>query len=371
MTRAALAGLVALLAIAVVGCTGDDDPPDVVATAEAETPTAEATPTDASATPVATAGVTEPPTPSTSPTPEPLPPELELEGVFSDPRRRPPDTERSLPPRPESPFPEQPLRRTVLYDTLTGETRDLGPGNAGCFSPDGAYMDWTSFGDDSRAAGSYRLELETGVIAPIADLPEACPDPRRSEPPAFETTSEMLADGGWRSTISRASSGELMLWFEEPLALVVEHDDELLIGIGSGPGFVNLFVVDLVELTADFVASALRSPQGLPADLGERHIVWMDNLCGPAGVPESTKIYSRETGEITVVDDFLWPRLTPNGLLAPGLSFTFELIDPHTLEYVVVLPPDAGAGTETRWSPDYRYASSDGLVLGRGGPCAG
>ena len=82
MPRHALA-LLLLCTTALTACTGDDEAPEVVATAQAETPEAEAPPTPAA---TATSAPTATPRATSSPEPiaEALPPGLKLTGVFSE-----------------------------------------------------------------------------------------------------------------------------------------------------------------------------------------------------------------------------------------------------------------------------------------------
>jgi hypothetical protein len=84
-----------------------------------------------------------------------------------------------------------------------------------------------------------------------------------------------------------------------------------------------------------------------------------------------TRVLDRRTGAVTELDQSLWVTMTPGGLIGAGEFGPSDLIDPRTLQYVAVLPPQArqtGPAIDVTWSPDYKWASR-GEPRGHGGLC--
>lgn len=132
-------------------------------------------------------------------------------------------------------------------------------------------------------------------------------------------------------------------------------------------GSTNIFLVDILTGEATFVATASYNtstgewPMRWPMVANEDYVAWTESYCGePAG---RTRIYDRQSGEITEVNTSQWLVLS-DGRLGLGEKGATAIIDPGTLEYETVLPELAGVS----WSGDLRYAAV-GQSFGRAGVC--
>ncbi|MCH8025378.1 MAG: hypothetical protein IH866_01170 [Chloroflexi bacterium] len=355
------------------------------------------------------------PDPTTQP---PAQTALRITGLFSEPRASEPDSYRTLPPPPPSAFQPWDGVSTVLYDTLTNEELNLGQGNFGRFSPDGTWMGWTAgppydfeeheawvielatlerrslgpgnflfFSDDSHAfvqprAGERELvDLRTGETEPADQQTAAESDARR-----FRVRGSTLdgllrlqqdrvgSDDALLYSLVEIESGRVVLEFEASSASLA-GPGEIVLGTMPRDGTINIFVVDIATGEATFIGtSALTRLANWPLVANDDYVIWTEDNCAYPN-PGMTRIFDRLTNTLTELDASLrWFKLTPDGLIARGDFGAHELIDPETLEYVVVIPgvdpqaPVSSSGPDVSWSPDYRYVSR-GFAGGHGGLC--
>jgi hypothetical protein len=149
----------------------------------------------------------------------------------------------------------------------------------------------------------------------------------------------------------------------------------------ADPGLVNLFVIDLHDREAEFIATAATGfttgpnfyPAGsLPIAANERFVVWQDLLCGdPSGeltVTPSVKAFDRETGSLWDLGRPGIPSMfTSDGLLALSTGFgPSVLLDLESRRYVTSALP----GMYNRWSKQGRHAVGGGYAGGHGGYCS-
>jgi hypothetical protein len=401
--RTATLALAAVLLLALVAC--DDDPAPGTAGPTPAPTEAAAPPSTPAATPTALPTLPQPSTPAPG-----TQAELQalLDSLDRTPRDMQPDRERVLPQPPASPFPEHDRESTVLYDTVTGEVHDFGPGDWGFFSPDGRYMAWISrvgdapelrvvdlrtFEERSLGAGSFigapfvdaqtvavhlggsggssLVDVTTGERRPFpADMIEPARVISRQGDLGVALVREdyalvTLPDGevlaGFSAvTASFAGPGELLVATPWTGELGHEYPDDV------EPGTVNVYLIDLDALEATFIATiALDTFPSLPLAGSSEVIAWMENYCNwpdPQGV---VWYYDRVSDELVRLDRGAWITVTPDGRLGYGEFGPHVLLDRHTLEYEVVLPE----GTiDVNWSPDFRYASR-GMLYGHGGYC--
>ena len=357
----------------------------------------------------------------TQPTPTALPPTptaLQITGLFSEPRASEPDSYRRLPPRPPSAFQPWDGVSTVLYDTLTGDELNLGEGSFGRFSPDGMWMSWTAgpaydpekqeswvielatlerrslapgnllfYTDDShaliqlRAGGLELVDLRTGEREPADEQTAAENDARRLRVRGSTLDGKLRlqqdgvgTDNAHLYSLVEIKSGRAILEFEASTASLA-GPGEIVLGTMPRDGTINIFVVDISTGEATFIAtSALTRLANWPLVANDDYIIWTEDNCAFPN-PGMTRIFDRRTNSLTELDASLrWFKLTPDGLIARGDFGAHELIDPETLEYVVVVPgvdpqaPVSGSGPDVSWSPDYRYVSR-GFAGGHGGLC--
>ncbi len=357
----------------------------------------------------------------TQPAPTALPPTptaLQVTGLFSEPRASEPDSYRTLPPRPPSAFQPWDGVSTVLYDTLTGDELYLGEGNFGRFSPDGMWMGWTAgpaydsenyeawvielatlerrslgpgnflfYTEDSRAfiqprtGGLELVNLRTGEREPADQQTAAESDALRLRTRGSTLDGELRleqdgagSDGVLPYSLVEIESGRIVLEFEAFTASLT-WQGEIVLGARPRDGTINIFVVDISTGEATFIAtSALTRLANWPPVANDDYIIWTEDNCAFPN-PGMTRIFDRRTNSLTELDASLrWFKLTPDGLIARGDFGATELIDPETLEYVVVVPgvdpqaPVSGSGPDVSWSPDYRYVSR-GFAGGHGGLC--
>ena len=357
----------------------------------------------------------------TQPAPTTLPPTptaLQITGLFSEPRASEPDSYRTLPPRPPSAFQPWDGVSTVLYDTLTGGELNLGEGGFGAFSPEGTWMTWRAgppYGPGDQAvwiielATLERRQMAPGYLLFFPDEGHALIQPLvgglelvdlrtgEREPAAQITAKESAAlqarangsildgnlhlqqagvgpDGQNVFSLIDVESGRVVLKFEAFVASPA-GPGEIVLGTWPKDGTINIFVVDISTGEATFIAtSALRRLANWPLAANDDYIIWTEDNCAFPN-PGLTRIFDRRTNTLTELDASLrWFKLTPDGLIARGDFGAHELIDPETLEYVVVVPsvdpqaPVSGSGPDVSWSPDYRYVSR-GFAYGHGGLC--
>ncbi|MCH7488424.1 MAG: hypothetical protein IIB23_02210 [Chloroflexi bacterium] len=357
----------------------------------------------------------------TQPAPTTLPPTptaLQITGLFSEPRASEPDSYRTLPPRPPSAFQPWDGVSTVLYDTLTGDELNLGEGGFGTFSPDGMWMGWTAgpvfdfeeheawvielatlerrslgpgnflnYSDENhafmrpRAGGRELVDLRTGEREPTDSQTSAESDALRLRTRGSTLDGKLRleqngagSDGVLPYSLVEIESGRVVLGFEAFTASLT-WQGEIVLGTVPRDGTINIFVVDISTGEATFIAtSALTRLANWPLVANDDYIIWTEDNCAFPN-PGMTRIFDRRTNTLTELDASLrWFKLTPDGLIARGDFGAHELIDPETLEYVVVVPsvdpqaPVSGSGPDVSWSPDYRYVSR-GFAGGHGGLC--
>jgi hypothetical protein len=371
----------------------------VAVTLEAETPTAAAVPTE---TPTAA-----------TPIPTPTPPVggISVTGLFSEPRATQPDEVRSLGPKP-SLF--QPWDRVsaVLYDTEMRTEVNLGQGSLGAFSPDSTKMVWVEGPNalesgeawlidlttmEKRALGPARLALfidenRVGVAKPrsnsgeIIDLRtgerqevDGIPRPVAAEgvttPDGYVLRREYRSESPYPKSefsLEDPTTGRVLLQFEAYQAVPAGRGALAVatVPVEVGPpdalgyrsGTTNIFLVDAGTGEASFIVTSPYSPPNWPLAANRDYVMWTDSYCGHP--PGKTRLYERSTGRAIELDASLWGKFTPGGLIVAGEFGGNELIDPKTLDYGAVIP----TGSDTSWSPDYRYASI-GQFGGHGGYC--
>src|SRR5689334_8665246 len=117
--------VVPALSIMLAGCSGGGESPTPI-----PAPSVSAT---------AAATLAPEPTPPATPTPG-APKHIVLD---TSPKPQPPEVTRTMGAPPSSAYPAWDGKSTVIYDTKTGSTRDLGPGTQpASFSPDGTKAAW-------------------------------------------------------------------------------------------------------------------------------------------------------------------------------------------------------------------------------------
>jgi hypothetical protein len=148
---------------------------------------------------------------------------------------------------------------------------------------------------------------------------------------------------------------------------------ELVLATRPEDGMANIFIVEIASGQATFIATSRWMAWNDPLAANEDYVLWTEDYCRPMDAGK-TRLFDRRTGTLTELDATLWATFTPGGLIASGTFGARELIDPETLEYVVVVPdgepegPVESSGPDLSWSPDYRYFSL-GFAGGHGGLC--
>lgn len=414
----AVAAVAVLGALAIAGAAsmsngGGEAPATETATSPATvTGTAMATP---SVEPTPPVDPTEKPTPTGTPEPPLL--RGDIEGWFTEERPSPPSEVRAVQPAPPSPFEpyDRESREVVLYDTLTMTERNLGEGGMPRFSPDGSMLAWVA-GSEPYEVGELRLlDLGTGderwlgrarairwvddetivayevgnelVLVDVATGEHEPTEPtivnlnpvqRPIEEAGYRLEELVRFEDFWRRTyqLTNLATGDTrefdayraVLAPDGALVLATVSEPSTRIEPAEGPhGWwshtSNIFEVDPDTGEATFIATAYPSYPNSPFDASEEHVMWTDRACNIDG-DAVTRLYDRETGALFDLDERLWAEFTPDGLIARGSFGAERLVDPETLEYVVVLPFVA----DNFWTPDYRY-SAVGFELGHGGVC--
>ena len=336
------------------------------------------------------------------PTPVPLP-LTPIAGLFSDPRPLAATDQRELPPQPASTF--EPiltarLDQTLLFDLEAETTAELGAGFRGWFSPDGTRMAWV--GITPAPVGELRvLDLETRVVQAVGPGVDSAPWVDNEtvltinrtgtarlginvdsgaitvsptfDPPGEPFTAEVRGDlrllptsDGVPATFEVRQLGtvEALLRFEAEAAAFAGERELVIATPAVGTNLTsNIFLVDIDQATATFVASAQLSVRSLIAvSATERYVAWTDSFCH---TDATTRVFDRATSEAREYDTPVWSVLTPDDQLALGEFGARALFDLETSTYSAVLP---SAQLEVNWSPDYRYASV-GAELEHGSRC--
>lgn len=350
----------------------------------------------------------------------PEPPALvgDVIGWFTDPRPASIVAVRPLgtpPPSPFKPYDRQGAQ-VVLYDAQTMTERALGLGGYARFSPDGTRLAWVTGREASqwdelrvmdlrdgqvrtmgRARGILRwlddgtlhvfeqandrvlVDVATGVRRPATGV-----DP--NQPVDFsevaggyrlEQATQGEATGSFRSTyrVRNVAAGTSFTFdaFRAVLApdgvvfLATVSEPATRVTPATGP-FVgtqssNIFALDPATRRATFVATADLGFPSTPFAASADYVVWQERVC----TDPVTRLYDRRAGMLATVQGRLdWPsKFTPSGALTAGYFGAKTLIDPATLEYLVVLPEGF---SDVNWTPDYRYAVVS-AQLGHGGRC--
>ena len=317
--------------------------------------------------------------------------------------------------RPPPDFPSPGSDEVVLYDVERLVATSLGTGAFPRFSPDGSHLAWITprAGTESqwrevqvldiasmaqRSLGAARhvrwldretlivslpggneqetIDLGTGGRQPVAD---DNPPPVSSGSVVRRFALEVVHRDDyplWRSIFRMTdSTGALEPLKFEAYRAELSEDGQLFVvttpehpthpGVGGSEfGESNLFAVDPITAEATHIAAVSSNAPNWPFSVNAEFIVWTDNACDFPG-RSRTLVLDRRDGSLSAVTPGLWVSLTSNGLIAAGQFSPKSLIDPETLEYVVVLPTDIA---DVRWSPDYRYAAN-GFEGGHGGLC--
>jgi DNA-binding CsgD family transcriptional regulator len=336
-----------------------------------------------------------------------------LTELFTEPRLRDPDDVRPLGP-PRLTFDLWDGESTVLYDTATGEELNLGPGTFGRFSADGRWMAWTAnqlrdfadheawvielstlerrrlspgnflhFVDGETAAVQSAIEqfevvdLRSGERTVVESPPPAEPPPPTPAVDDYElreVQDEVAPYVRNAYTVLSRTSGETLYEFEA-LAARPAGPGELVIATSPAGERSNIFVADIATGQATFIASGrlhYEKGQASPLSADGEYVVWTDDLCSTS--PGNTFVFYRASGRLTEIDTSLYATLTENGLIAAGAFGPHQLIDPESLEPLVVVPdvdPNAeveSSGPDVGWSLDRRYFSR-GFAGGHGGYC--
>ncbi|MEE8422300.1 MAG: hypothetical protein V3S31_05940 [Dehalococcoidia bacterium] len=397
--RAALA--LAMVAMVVAACTGDDAPriekPTPVPTAE-RLRAADVPPHEGST--------------------------RALTGLFTAPRETQADVTRSIGPIPPSRFSQWDGDSVVLYEIATGAETDLGEGSIALspFSPDGRKFAWVSgpltfspsaldsganevwvidletlerrsygkgwqveFEDDNtlrvteRLGGrEYRLiDLDIGELFAVRDDASEDADTLRIVQYPFGYRLERTVEGMGVATNSQnllvPDDGSPALEFTSWLAIPL-NADELLVGVAAGGSGINLFLVDIAAGEATFIATA-RGIQSVPARFSfvreapaapPTHVVWSEYGCDPER--GRTRIYDLRSRTLTEIDRALPLAGGTGGRLALGfLNFRRAVLDLETLEYSDVMP----GGFGPLWSGDERWAANGPSIFSLVGtsPC--
>jgi hypothetical protein len=345
--------------------------------------TSDVTPSDVSPTPTATP---RPADPNSNLGPQPIPDELQVSGLFADPRPRDPDVVAQLGPRPASSFPIHDERSVVLYDIHSGETTEFGPGPTGLFTSDGAFLAWTEFSSiPDLPAELRRIDLPTGNVANLgtagaliqyegggavrisgwgrdgeflvnlANGSRLAAEPAElyGRPQRYRLT-ERRFEGVSQPRFTVWDGGTALLRFDADRA-VIDDKSTLVALVSTGAAQANIFLIDILSGQAEFIATTdAESDVDFPLAANRAYVVWTPNYCGAA--PGATRIYDRETGQLTELSDArLWvSAFAPGGRLVDGPFGGEALVDVAALAWDSVLQPSDG---ETIWSPDYRYAS--------------
>jgi hypothetical protein len=172
------------------------------------------------------------------------------------------------------------------------------------------------------------------------------------------------------NVVERAS-GDVMFGFEA-LSADYAGPSELVVAAPPEGDWSNIFIVDVATARATFIASGrlhYEKGQAFPLTANEQYVVWTDDGCAGG----NTRIYHRDSGRLVEVDESLWAGLTEEGLIAAGVFGPHQLIDPESLERLVVVPGLApgvsvDSGPDVGWSEDGRYFSR-GFAGGHGGYC--
>jgi len=335
--------------------------------------------------------------------------------LFTGPRQREPDDVRALG-LARLTYDPWDGESTVLYDTATGEELNLGQGTFGRFSADGLWMAWTAgppydftqheawvinlatrerrrlspgnflhFVDGATAAVQFAMEqfevvdLGTGRRTLVEQAPPAARPPPEVDNEPYELRRVMddntppYVRNGY--SVSDWASGDVLFEF---VALSADYagPGELVVAAPPEGAWSNIFIVEVATGQATFIASGrlhYEKGQAFPITANEKYVLWTDDGCA---YPDTgnTQIFYRESGLLTEIDASLWAWLTDDGLIAAGAFGPHQLIDPDTLERLVVVPdidPNAqveSSGPDIGWSPDRRYFSR-GFAGGHGGYC--
>ncbi|MCK9495835.1 MAG: hypothetical protein M0R75_10110 [Dehalococcoidia bacterium] len=391
-------GTLLATALLLLACTSEDETPSAspTSTTATETPVVvEASPTE-TATPTPTVEVMRWPEP-----PSGLP-VVELEARTD----APPDADRVLTlGEPESPFPDvvQPIEDVRLYDFETGEVEVLGPSfyGGGQFSPDGRYLAWAEpksedrievllrvrdmesgneqefdvhrpmfqfIGEHLILSADQLIDLDVGEMRVIEPLPDGSNvelddglllQSYRLDIPGDDYTRHWTVWSGFKDeALFEVIGWHVDVLDEETVAVMTEPVDRL----------ATIYLVDVPTLTTQLVAT---TRQPFPGDLeGEgRHLAWTENSCQineeQTDYVDRLRIWDRETGMLTVLDDRSFVAAVEDGRLAPGGFGPYGWFEIETGEWLAALPTP---GERAGWSPDLRYASV-GMVLGHGGRC--
>ena len=332
-----------------------------------------------------------------------------------------------LGPRPDSVFPTWDRRQTVVYDTKTGKSIELGEGSGANFSLDSRWAGWIarSVSDGPGAAldllGEANIQdLETGerhsfgqgrsivfvdaqrvaVFPPergqwkVYDFATGKPSADQTTPghPFYRITpegnqlwgtpvagSQFPRGGNSRTTFDlREPNGALILEFQA-VAAVPAAPNEIVLATAVQDGLTNIYILHTDTGVAEPVTKA-RYGDGpnWPFSATATGILWTEGFCSDH--QGHMTLFDRATKTLTEIDDGIPPgygseearsgALKPGGVIAQGFFQFPSLIDATTLLYIAVLPPAVPPNVPTLpvWSPDYRYASYTSGP-GRGGLC--
>ncbi len=338
---------------------------------------------DTAPTPTATLRPTDP---RASAEQQPIPVDLQVDGLFADPRPGDPDIVAQLGPRPASLFPIHDGSTVVLHDMSSSETFEFGPGPTGLFTSDGAFLAWTEFSPiPGQPAQLRRADLQTGDVANLGVagaliqyegggavriagwgrdgefLVNLANGARLAAEPAelygrsqrYRLT-ERRFEGVAQPRFTVWDGGTPLLRFDADRASI-DDKSTLIALVSAGPDQANIFLIDIHSRQAEFISTTATEPNvDFPLAANGAFVVWTPNYCGAA--PGATHIYDRETGQLTELSDSrLWvSAFAPGGRLVDGPFGGEALVDVAALAWESVLQPSDG---ETIWSPDYRYAS--------------
>jgi hypothetical protein len=329
------------------------------------------------------------------------------------PRPQPTAVTRTIGGQPPSLFPAWDGKSTVIYDTVTATTRDLGPGTQpASFSPDGTKAAWAA--GEGFAAGMevFVVDLPSGAprsLGPgrtaqfiddvsivvfsvggndriMVDVASGMRRPYAGEsiPPTLLAREPALPEGlsvePWNPgdtqvrtyTVRDVSSNAVLLTFDAA-AVAAAGKNELAVAAPPAEGRSNVYVINVRTGQATYLASARPDIVNWPFSATADAVLWTDGYC--VQPPGQTTLFDRKSGELVRFDTSgspgtdRWMLLTPAGLLAAGSFGATALIDPKMASFVTVIPgrPDGWAG-DVSWSSDYRFASH-GPYGGHGGIC--
>lgn len=350
--------------------------------------------------------------PEATPSPTPIVPKHIVLDVSSKPQ--PPEVTRTIGAPPSSAYPIWDRKSTVIYDTRTGTTRDLGPGTQpASFSPDGTKAAWAAGegfasgtevfvtdlpGGQPRSLGPGRtaqfIDNSTLVVFSVGgndrSLVDVATGARRAyagepipgtllahQPPSpAGVTVEPWNPGDTqvRTYTVRDASSEAVLATFDAAAVAAAGKDELAVAAPPAEGRnSNVYLVNVRSGRVTYLATARMDVVNWPFSATADAVLWTDGYCVlPPGLPT---LFDRKTNQLihfeitTGFGTDRWMLLTPGGLLASGSFGATALIDPATAQFQTVIPgsTDGWAG-DVSWSSDYRYASH-GPYGGHGGLC--